>query len=63
VARFFDAQLICPPKVNTDDYSQGVLDVPCSPFFDELRSQLGPFLVDKTALIEKIVNNGLNGQV
>ncbi|KAK2467448.1 hypothetical protein APHAL10511_000303 [Amanita phalloides] len=45
------------------DYSRGVLYHLCSPFFAELRDQLGPFLVDKTALIERIVKNGLNAQV
>jgi len=46
-----DAQLICPPTVNTDNYSQGVLDAPCSPFFNQLHRQLGSFLMDKTVLI------------
>jgi hypothetical protein len=45
------------------DYSRGVLRSMCSPFFPDLRNQLGPFLVDKTKLIEKIVDRGLNGQV
>jgi hypothetical protein len=35
-----------------------------SPFFPDLRSDLGPYLVDKTKLIENIVvNNRLTGQV
>jgi len=33
----------------------------CSAFFGQLRKQLGPYLVDKTQLIDKIVNDGLNG--
>jgi hypothetical protein len=37
------------------DYSHGVLRSMCSPFFPDLRAQLGPFLVDKTKLIENIV--------
>jgi predicted AAA+ superfamily ATPase len=45
------------------DYSHGVLKSMCSPFFPQLRKQLGPFLVDKTKLIEKIIDNGLNGNV
>jgi predicted AAA+ superfamily ATPase len=45
------------------DYSGGVLESMCAPFFPQLREQLGPFLVDKTKLIENIVNNGLNGTV
>jgi predicted AAA+ superfamily ATPase len=48
------------------DYSHGVLK-PIrhdeTPFFPKLRKQLGPFLVDKTKLIENIVNHGLNGDV
>jgi hypothetical protein len=47
----------------TMDYSHGVLKPMCSPFFPQLRKQLGPFLVDKTKLIEAIVHNGLNGNV
>jgi predicted AAA+ superfamily ATPase len=46
------------------DYSRGVLNVMCSPFFPDLRSDLGPYLVDKTELIKKIVdNNCLTGHV
>ena len=44
------------------DYSRGVLDPLCPPLFPKLRKQLGPFFVDKTKLIEKIVDNGLNGK-
>ena len=51
-----------PPKgVNAVDYSRGVLKPMCSAFFGQLRKQLGPYLVDKTQLIDKIVNDGLNG--
>jgi predicted AAA+ superfamily ATPase len=35
----------------------------CSPFFPHLHKQLGPFLVDKTQLIEDIVKNSLKGNV
>ena len=35
----------------------------CSPFFPQLRNQLGRFLVDKTKLIENVINDGLNGNV
>jgi len=45
------------------DYSHGVLKPMCSPIFPQLRKQLGPFLVDKTKLIEAIIDNGLNGNV
>ena len=45
------------------DYSRGVLRAMCSPFFPQLRKQLGPFLVDKTKLIEVIIDRGLNGNV
>jgi predicted AAA+ superfamily ATPase len=46
------------------DYSIGNLNSLCSPFFPELREDLGPFLVDKTALVENIVvNNRLKGHV
>jgi hypothetical protein len=45
------------------DYSHGVLISKCGPFFPDLRAILGPFLVDKTKLIENIVVNGLNGDV
>ena len=45
------------------DYSHGVLKSMCSPFFPQLRKQLGPFLVDKTKLIEAILDDGLNGSV
>ena len=49
---------LVPP---TMDYSHGVLDPLCSPLFSKLREQLGPYLVDKTKLIENIVHNSLNG--
>jgi predicted AAA+ superfamily ATPase len=45
------------------DYSHGVLKSMCSPFFPQLRKKLGPFLVDKTKLIEAIVDDGLDGSV
>ncbi|SRR6266576_2778399 len=43
------------------DYSRGVLKVMNSPFFPDMRRNLGPYLVDKTGLIKNIVDN--NGQV
>ena len=46
------------------DYSIDVLNTMCSPFFPDLRADLGPYLVDKTELIENIVvNNHLRGHV
>ena len=46
------------------DYSTGVLNSKCTPFFPDLRKELGPYLVDKTMLIENIVvHNRLNGHV
>ena len=46
------------------DYSTGVLNTMCSCFFPDLRWDLGPYLVDKTKLIEKIVaHRRLTGQV
>ena len=46
------------------DYSIGVLDSMCSSFFPDLRSSLGPYLVDKTKLIENIVDHHcLTGRV
>jgi len=45
------------------DYSYGSLTSMCSPFFPQLRQELGPFLVDKTKLIEKIADRGLTGKV
>jgi len=45
------------------NYSRGVLESMCSPFFPQLHKQLGPFLVDKTKLIKKLAENGLNGNV
>jgi hypothetical protein len=45
------------------DYSHGVLKSMCSPFFPQLRKKLGRFLVDKTKLIEVIVDDGLDGSV
>jgi len=37
------------------DYSTGVLNTMSSNFFPVLRGELGPYLVDKTKLIENIV--------
>jgi hypothetical protein len=37
------------------DYSTGVLNAMSSSLFPELRDELGPYLVDKTKLIENIV--------
>ena len=37
------------------DYSTGVLNSMCTPFFPDLREELGLSLVDKTELIEDIV--------
>jgi len=46
------------------DYSRGILEAMCSPFFPDLRRNLGPYLVDKTKLIENIVvNRRLTGNV
>jgi len=47
------------------DYkSGGVLNPMCPPFFPELRNGLRQFFVDKTKLIENIVDNGhLNGYI
>jgi predicted AAA+ superfamily ATPase len=46
------------------DYSRGVLKSMNSPFFPDMRRNLGPYLVDKTKLIENIVvNNRLTGHV
>jgi hypothetical protein len=40
------------------DYSRGVLKATNSPFFPDMRGNLGPYLVDKTELIKKkIVEN------
>ena len=35
----------------------------CSPFFPQLREDLGPYLVDKTKLIEDIVHRRMRGKV
>jgi hypothetical protein len=46
------------------DYSSGIPNSMCSPFFPDLRKDLGPYLIDKTKLIENIVvNNRLTGHV
>jgi len=47
----------------TMDYSHGSLTSMCSPIFGELRQELGPYLVDKTKLIESIVDGRLNAKV
>jgi Predicted AAA-ATPase len=39
------------------DYAKGALNAMCSSFFPDLRRNLGPYLVDKTKLIENIVDN------
>ena len=45
------------------DYSTGVLNPMCSSFFPVLRRTLGPYLVDKTKLIENIVvSNSMEGR-
>ena len=50
-----------PPLTIPMDYS---INTMCAPFFPELREDLGPYLVDKTELIESIVvNNCLTGDV
>jgi hypothetical protein len=43
------------------DYSRGVLKATNSPFFPDMRGNLGPYLVDKTELIKKIVDNNWTG--
>ena len=53
--------LIRAPTVNKPDYSGGRLTSSCSPFFDVMRFHLGRFLVDKTKLIEDIVNCRMGG--
>jgi len=46
------------------DYSTGVLNAMGSNLFPELRADLGPYLVDKTKLIENIVDHRrLSGHV
>ena len=46
------------------DYSTGVLESMSSNFFPDLRGELGPYLVDKTKLIERIVvRRRLTGRV
>jgi Predicted AAA-ATPase len=56
--------LLSPPLTIPMDYSIGVLNTMCAPFFPKLRGDLGPYLVDKTELIESIVvNNCLTGDV
>jgi predicted AAA+ superfamily ATPase len=45
------------------DYSRGVLKSMNSPFFPDMRENLGPYLVDKTELIKNIVDNNWTGDV
>jgi hypothetical protein len=64
----FKFRCLCPQLVlhnsqPTMDYSHGSLTSMCSPFFPQLRQELGPFLVDKTKLIKKIADRGLTGKV
>jgi hypothetical protein len=66
VARFFEGlsgTLIRVLTVNRLDYSGGRLVSMCSSFFPDLREDLGRFLVDKTKLIEDVVNNRMRGKV
>jgi len=66
VACFFEGlsgTLIRVPKVNRPDYSGGCLVSMSSPFFPDLRKDLGRFLVDKTKLIEDIVDSRMHGKV
>ena len=55
--------LICAPTVNKPDYSGGRIVSMCSPFFPDLRKDLGRFLVDKTKLIEDIIDSRMHGKV
>jgi len=50
-------------SANRPDYSGGHLVSMCSPFFPDLRKNLGRFLVDKTKLIEDVVNSRMHGKV
>ena len=66
MARFFEGlsgMLIHVLTVNRPDYSGGRLVSMCSSFFPDLREDLGRFLVDKTKLIEDIVNSRMCGKV
>ena len=52
-----------PTRSDTMDYSTGVLQPMCSSFFPVLRRTMGPYLVDKTKLIENIVvSNSMEGR-
>jgi hypothetical protein len=44
-------------------YSHGMLVAMCPPFFPDLRETLGPYLINKTMLIERIVNTRMRGLV
>jgi hypothetical protein len=59
----FSGTLIHVPKVNRPDYSGGRLVSMCTPFFPDMRLHLGRFLVDKTKLIEDIVECRMGGIV
>ena len=64
MARFFEGlsgTLIRAPTVNKPDYSGGRLTSSCTPFFPEMRQHLGRFLVDKTKLIEDIIQCRMGG--
>jgi len=50
-------------KVDRPDYSGGCLASMCTPFFPNMRLHLGRFLVDKTKLIEDIVERRMCGTV
>jgi len=39
------------------DYSNGVLNAMSSPFFPKIWEELGPYLIDKTELIERIIDS------
>ena len=45
------------------DYSRGVLKAMNASSFPVMRTNLGPYLVDKTELIKKIVDNNFTGDV
>ena len=66
MVRFFEGlsgTLIRVLTVNRPDYSGGRLVSMCSSFFPDLREDLGRFLVDKTKLIEDIVDSRMRGKV
>ena len=55
--------LIHATTANRPDYSGGRLTSSCPPSFPEMRHLLGRFLVDKTKLIEDIVERRMGGTV